>query len=331
MQCLYAPVYFKGLVEASSINKNTFHCPESALDCQDQGAAASGFDISDGRTLQLCNNQEYWLQQEAIQGQYISTVRNYTGTALQAQLADEGWAVVGGFAIIVSSNPLLVQSVMPSVQPSAEQTKVVAQLWYNGSGLIQLWSQDAQLYADGQSFQVLVSNESDDRLPTQLAQISQTKNWQDQFLLTVGIQSPNRQAKDYDKAHGSPKQIRLTQAGSALQQTSKNEPVVQKPKIVTSTTPVVQPKTASIKPITVATQAKSLPVAASGSGAQTTQAASTATPLSGSAKMLQKIKMLKEKKAAKKKAKAASISPTAGAYARAQAAAAKQSNNIVEK
>jgi len=211
---LEATLLFQGLVENSDINKNTFLCPASAADgiqgCKDTQAAAHGFDVSGGRTMQFCNNQEYWLQQEAIQAQYIATVRNYTGSQLEQKLHAEGWKAMGGYAVVISTNPLLVNLVMPEVVAGAGQIKVVVQLWYNGNDLIQLWSQDAIVLADGAGFQVALSSALDDRLPGLLTSNSATiTSWQTTFLSQLDLQSNNRQASDYGAAVGSPRQVRI--------------------------------------------------------------------------------------------------------------------------
>lgn len=214
-QSLYAPILFQGLVEDSSIDKNSFLCPTSASDCKNEQLHAQGFDISGGRTLQLCNNQQYWLQQAAIQAQYISTVRNYTGSALTAQLNSAGWAVMGGFVVIISTNPILTKFIMPTVSVKKGQIKIVAQLWYNGSDLIQLWSQDAIALSDGQSFQVSLSNAADTQLSTELTAVAaDTKSWHNTFLFQLGIQAQNRKDSDYSNAIGSPRQVKLTIANT---------------------------------------------------------------------------------------------------------------------
>jgi len=212
---LYAQVLFQGLVEESDIDKNSFLCPLSAADgiqgCKDTQIAVHGYDISGGHTIQLCNNQEYWLQQEAAQAQYISTVRNYTGSDLTAQLLSEGWKAMGGYAIVISSNPLLTDLIMPNVKAAKGQTKVIIQLWYNGSDLIQLWSQDAMVFSPGQNFQVTISNAVDAQLPQSLTAAQATeKSWKDAFLLQLNLQPSNRKDSDYNNAVGSPRQVKLT-------------------------------------------------------------------------------------------------------------------------
>lgn len=215
ISALHAPVFFQGLVEGPDIDKNSFLCPASAADgiqgCKDTELAAHGYDVSGGRTIQLCNNQEYWLQQEAAQAQYIATVRNYTGSDLTAQLLAEGWKAMGGYAIVISSNPLLTNLIMPEVVAAAGQTKVIIQLWYNGSDMIQLWSQDAMVFSSGQSFQVSISNTMDTQLLQNMtaAQATQT-SWQDSFLLQLNLQPNNCKNSDYSNAVGCPRQIRLT-------------------------------------------------------------------------------------------------------------------------
>lgn len=212
---LMAQLIFQGLVEQSDINKNTFLCPGSASDgiqgCRDTQSAAHGFDVSGGRTIQFCNNQQYWLQQEAVKAQYISTVRNYTGAELQQKLQNEGWKAMGGYAVVITTDPLLVNFIMPEVVAGSGQIKVIVQLWYNGSDLIQLWSQDAAVLADGTSFQVTLSSAIDSRLPGLFAgATTTTPSWQTTFLSKLDIQPNNRQASDYNGAAGSPRHVRIT-------------------------------------------------------------------------------------------------------------------------
>lgn len=212
---LMSQIIFQGLVEQSDINKNTFLCPASASDgvqgCQDTQSAAHGYDVSGGRTVQFCNNQQYWLQQEAVQAQYIATVRNYSGNELQQKLQNEGWTSMGGYAVVITTDPLLLNYIMPEVVAGAGQTKVIVQLWYNGSDLIQLWSQDAVVLANGSSFQVTLSSAQDNRLPGMFtASTTAASSWQTAFLSALNIQPNNRKASDYNVAVGSPRQVRIT-------------------------------------------------------------------------------------------------------------------------
>lgn len=212
-----AQILFQGLVEKSSINKNTFLCPASASDgvqgCMDEQSAAHGFDVSGGRTIQFCNNQQYWLQQETLQAQYISTVRNYTGSSLQEKLRDEGWTSMGGYAVVISTNPFLLDYVMPELVAQSGQVKVVVQLWYNGSDMIQLWSEDAIILDEGSGFNVTISSDTDDRLASLLAAAkSMGSSWKDNFLAQLNVQPDNRKKTDYQDANGSPRQVRLARA-----------------------------------------------------------------------------------------------------------------------
>lgn len=211
---IIAQVLFQGLVEQSDIHKNTFLCPASAEDgvqgCHNEQVAAHGFDVSGGRTIQFCNNQQYWLQQEAARAQYVMTVLNYSGSALDQKLQDEGWKAMGGYAVVISTNPLLVNHVMPEIVASTGQAKVVVQLWYNGSDLIQLWSQDAMILDQGASFQVVLSSTVDNRLSSLFAASTKTSSWQNDFLSKLELQPNNRKKSDYDSAVGSPRQVRIT-------------------------------------------------------------------------------------------------------------------------
>ncbi len=210
-------LFFQVLLEQPGINKNSFLCTGvtsgGVQGCKDTQVAAHGFNIAGGKTLLFFNNQQYWLQQEAIAAQNIATARNYTGSLLQQQLQNEGWLAMGGYAVVISTDPLLADYIMPLVVASAGQIKVIVQLWYNGSDLIQLWSQDAHVFASGSSFQVAISSTPDAVLPSLFAASSGFAtahlSWVDNFLLSLGLQVNNRLNTDYNAAVSSPRQVRI--------------------------------------------------------------------------------------------------------------------------
>ncbi len=62
-------VTFKGLLEDSSIDKNSFLCPSGSAGegdetCQNRDDQARGFKFDGPKILQIFNNQQYWVQQQ---------------------------------------------------------------------------------------------------------------------------------------------------------------------------------------------------------------------------------------------------------------------------
>lgn len=164
--CVYQvghAVVFQGIVE-TGVQKNTFLCSGDATDaigCTNADAGAIGFNVSGGKMLQLFNNQAAWYLLQATHQQYLTQDQRYSASDLQQKMIEDGWVAMGGYCLIITTNPILTDIVMPSVTPTATQTKVVVQLWYNGEQELQLWSQDAKALKKGQSFQVEVSTDAD--------------------------------------------------------------------------------------------------------------------------------------------------------------------------
>ncbi len=245
---------FMGISEDSSVNKNNFLCPLSLnasgnVVCNDMDAGMIGFDISGGHTIQMFNNQQYWLQQKFEQ-QHILTVRGYQGDRLSSTMTQEGWDHMGAFSVILTTDPVILSCINPEMIPAKGQVKLVIQLWYSGSTGLQLWAQDVQLLNTDQSFKVLISNSSSDlfndsgvvsnqsksSLPTSTttslpslssnlapaanltttfanSSIANTpttlENFKQQFLEQVGFSPKNIDKNAYSAAHGSPRNIKI--------------------------------------------------------------------------------------------------------------------------
>jgi hypothetical protein len=198
-------VVFQGLIE-TGITKNSFMCPLSAAgsqDCSNVDAGAIGFKLTGSQILQFFNNQSYWLRQEVQQKQNLQTNQRYSASDLQAKMASEGWVAMGGYCILISVGHILNDVVMPTVQASGDNVKVVVQLWYNGDQLIQLWSQDAVVLKKDQGFQVLVTSDTD----TQVAQLP-ALTAETTFLGQLGLQQNNRQP-EYMQAAGCPRMVKI--------------------------------------------------------------------------------------------------------------------------
>lgn len=168
-------VVFKGVTE-SSITKNTFLCGKKGVGDVPSGGSnfeaedcnykmiqdAVGFDMSRGATLQFFNNFTYWLRQKGQREQFLKTNNpDLKGASLERKMAKEGWDFIGAECIIISTNPIVQKVVRPDLKPKGNEVKVVAQLWYNGDDLIQLWSQDVVMVPKGKSFAVALSNAQD--------------------------------------------------------------------------------------------------------------------------------------------------------------------------
>ncbi|MBP9765321.1 hypothetical protein KBD08_03215 [Candidatus Babeliales bacterium] len=213
-QMFYAKITIQN-IEENGINKNSFLCTSATIGdvivCKDAQSMAHGYDISQGKTLQLSNNQQYWLQQEVLQSQYDTTVLGYTNDGLVQKLQKDGWSAMGGFCLIVTTDPLITSVVMPTVTATSGQTKIVVQLWYNGGGVIQLWSQDAVIVSDGASISIALSDQVDSRLTTLTRPDISTASvtWKTTFLKALDIQPDNRQSSDYTNAVGSPRHVRI--------------------------------------------------------------------------------------------------------------------------
>ncbi|MBI2344528.1 hypothetical protein HYV10_00450 [Candidatus Dependentiae bacterium] len=159
---IFSKNLFMGLVEDSSVNKNNFLCPlalyaSGNVVCNDMDAGMKGFDISEGRTIQIFNNQQYWLQQK-VEREHLLIVRGYKGDRLSGTMTSEGWDHMGAFSIIISTDPIMNQAIEPDMVAAKEQTKVIAQLWYSSSTGLQLWAQDIMILNKGQNFTIFVSS-----------------------------------------------------------------------------------------------------------------------------------------------------------------------------
>lgn len=153
---------FMGLVEDGSVNKNKFLCPLSLnasgnVVCNDMDAEMVEYDISGGHTIQIFNNQQYWLQQK-FERQHILMIQGYTGDRLSSAMTSEGWDHMGAFSIIISTDPIMLKAIEPNKQSAAGQIKLVVQLWYSSATGLQLWAEDVQILNSGQSFKILISN-----------------------------------------------------------------------------------------------------------------------------------------------------------------------------
>lgn len=214
----FASITFLGITEDSSIDKNSFLCPDS-LDaegleiCQNRSAQALNFTFNGPRTLQLFNNQQYWAQQKYRQQQLL-IARGYKDTDLDNTLKSKGWSITGGFSVIITTDPLVTSQIDKKLVPAKGQTKLVAQLWYNGDSLIQLWAQDVVLVSDGQNFTISLSS-SDSTLSQEaekISTLSQPKNIaevKEQFLQEVALAPINIVKSSYSVANGSPKNIKI--------------------------------------------------------------------------------------------------------------------------
>ncbi len=212
-QVVVAKISIAQVVESSDINKNSFLCPAGASAskafCLGQAVQIVGFDISGGRTVIICNNQQYWMQQKTDQEQYIMQVRNYHGSQAEGMLTSQGWGAMGSYVLLVTSDPMLTNFLVPHIVVGANQTKVVVQLWYNGDDLIQIWSQDAAAIADGKNFTINLSSAFDERLTILFAQKNSQLSLSDRFLTSLQLQPDNRVQSTYESANGSPRMVRI--------------------------------------------------------------------------------------------------------------------------
>lgn len=197
-------VVFHGLVE-TGITKNNFSCSSSVdQTCSNVDSGAIGFNLSASQSLQFFNNQSYWLRQEAGIESDLVTNKKYSGVALRNKMISEGWVAMGSYCILISVDPILTEIVMPTVKPStANQVKVVVQLWYNGDQQIQLWSQDAAILSKNQGFQVMITSDIDSQITLLPSLESQTS-----FLGQIGLQQNNRQSA-YGQATGCPRMVKI--------------------------------------------------------------------------------------------------------------------------
>lgn len=189
-------VTFKGLLEDSSIDKNSFLCPSSSEGegdetCQNRDHQARGFKFDGPKILQIFNNQQYWVQQQykergllmaraygsdsdsdssekkkAVAGKdkkdkndkKTQSSNNNDDLALDAEMQKRGWKTTGAFLLVITTDNLITDQIEPSKISAKEKIKVAAQLWYNGQDSIQLWAQDTLLIDEGGTFSVSLSN-----------------------------------------------------------------------------------------------------------------------------------------------------------------------------
>lgn len=208
---LQKAILFKGVQEAG-ISKNTFLCQGSQFSGSSCSQAhidnAINFDLSGGKTLQFLDNFVYWLQAKDKRRQYIKTDLRYDGSALTSKLQQEGWGATSPYCLLVSTNPMLQKVVLPGQPAPKGSVKVIAQLLYSGSNLIELWSQDVVFVKEGESISLSVSNAADERLPAMLAE-SKKATGVVNFLEELGLQSNTREEQTYAMASDSPRMVRI--------------------------------------------------------------------------------------------------------------------------
>lgn len=215
---------FQGMTETGVI-KNTFLCGQTGVgNIAGSGGqnfesdtctinaiqTVVGFDISGGKTVQFFNNFTYWLQQKGQQEEYYKT--NNPDLAqdpdgLENKMNSDGWAAMGAYCILITTNEILQETVEPTIVAGKGQIKVIVQLLYNGGDLIQLWSQDVALLEQGQSFVIGISNAADTNLPSAIKASTDSQ----QYLAAVSkAMQPNNRASDtYNAATGSPRTVRI--------------------------------------------------------------------------------------------------------------------------
>jgi len=220
-----ASIKFSGLSEDSSIDKNSFLCPshleaEGQEICQNRDQQAIGFEFDGPKTLQLFNNQQYWVQEKYKKRQLLMA-RAYHDSDLESTLKEQGWSITGGFLVLITTDPLITNQVETKVVVTTGKIKVVAQLWYNGDNLIQLWAQDAALINQGEQFSVSLSNSESSISQEQKSQevsgisskiVPKAKNFSEikkQFLEEIELSPKNILMNDYNVAIGSPKNIKI--------------------------------------------------------------------------------------------------------------------------
>ena len=209
--CSIQAVVFQGILE-NGVTKNNFLCTGDAVNianCTSADTGAQGFDLSNGQILQFFNDQASWLLLQAERQQYVSQNLRRTGAALTNKMQADGWVAMGGYCLIVSTNPLIADVVMPELQAGANQEKVVVQLWYNGNEQVQLWSQDAKILSSGQKFNVVVSTAVDSLPGITSTPQSSTTSLRFDFLSKLDLQMSDRKASVYNLAIASPRSVKI--------------------------------------------------------------------------------------------------------------------------
>lgn len=211
-------IIFQGIAE-QGISKDTFLCGDTSVtaasiagtnfessDCSINNIQDTiGFDISGGKTIQFFNDFTYWIRQKSkIEQDYQI---NNPGANVASYMSQQGWSAMGAFCILISTNSILQEIVGQAKQAGSGKIKVVAQLWYNGDNLIQLWSQDVAIMEPGQSFIVNINNSVDADLLTTLQNSATVKG----YLSSIGtaVQPSNRNMNTYNAASDSPRTIRI--------------------------------------------------------------------------------------------------------------------------
>lgn len=209
LNALKADVIFQGLTE-TNISKNNFLCPSSTssgVSCVSADANAINFTLPSGQILQLFNALPYWLDQEAITQQYDMQVLNYTQSEIQTELNSTGWGAMGGYCLLITTNPILTSIVMPSVVAASGQEKVVVQLWYNGDQSLQLWSQNALAITQGSGFTIAINSATDPL--SELTSTTPSNSLRATFLSGLQLQPNNRNASTYSIATNSPRSVTI--------------------------------------------------------------------------------------------------------------------------
>ena len=201
-------VIFTGLIE-TGVSKNNFLCSSTASNCNSADANAKNFDFSTYPMLQLFNDQTYWLHQASTHAQYVSEVLSYSGTDLQDKMISDGWGAMGSYCILISTDPILTNVVMPTVTASAGQEKVVVQLWYNGDQVLQLWSQDAITLSPAQTFTITISTDTDPLPGVTTSSQNSSSSLTTNFLSNLQLQQKNRKESVYQNATQSPRSITI--------------------------------------------------------------------------------------------------------------------------
>jgi hypothetical protein len=203
------PLMLNGIIE-TGVSKNNFLCPtstSSAVPCIDANQRYSNTVLVDGQILQIFNSQAYWVHEQANAEQYDTQVLAYTGSELEAKLQAQGWTAMGGYCILISTNSILTQIVKPELVAQKNQKKIVAQLWYNGDRLLQLWSQDATVVDADASITLEISNAVDPL--TEVKNLKQGTSLKDTFLYALPLQPANRDETMYQSASACPRSIKI--------------------------------------------------------------------------------------------------------------------------
>ncbi len=201
-------IIFSGLNE-SGITKNSFLSNEAMVPVPDAIKKYYGFDISGGRTIQLFNAFLYWLKQKT-QAEQVYWAQNPTlmQDEVENYVNNNGWGSVNAFSLIITTNPILQAAYGAIADASIASYQIVVQLWYCGQDRVQLWSQDVQTAAPGQSFQVNITSDADDAAVS-IAATFDTNS----YLQVVGsnvLQPGNRDSTTYANATDSPRMVRIT-------------------------------------------------------------------------------------------------------------------------